>query len=117
MDCPRSTLHDWSHSALARGDAPAAFIATEAGVQCLHRLVLAIDFVITLRAGGGVRLVSEVLDLSGLSAFVGAFYGCQQALNAALEQAVVEVAAEQRQALAADSPLGRLRCAKLRPIA
>jgi len=63
--------------------------------------VLAIQFVITLRAGGGVRLVSEVLELSGLSAFVGASYGSQQALNAALEQAVVDIAAEQRQALSA----------------
>jgi hypothetical protein len=100
-------LRDWSHSALALGDAPAAlaaFIATEAGVHWLHRLVLAIHFVITLRAGGGVRLVSEVLELSGLSAFVGASYGSQQALNAALEQAVVDIAAEQRQALAAGMP-------------
>ena len=104
IGCPRSTLRDWSHSALAVGGAPAAlaaFIATEAGVHWLHRLVLAIHFVITLRAGGGVRLVSEVLELSGLSAFVGASYGSQQALNAALEQAVVDIAAEQRQALAA----------------
>ena len=86
------------------GETPAelaAFVASEAGVHWLHRLVLAIHFVITLRAGGGVRLVSEVLELSGLSAFVGASYGSQQALNAALEQAVVDVAAEQRAALAA----------------
>jgi hypothetical protein len=79
-------------------------VITQAGVHWLHRLVLAIHFVITLRAGGGVRLVSEVLELSGLSAFVGASYGSQQALNAALEQAVVDIAAEQRQALAAGMP-------------
>jgi hypothetical protein len=104
IGCPRSTLRDWARSAPAVGDAPAAlaaFIATEAGVHWLHRLVLAIHFVITLRAAGGVRLVTEVLELSGLSAFVGASYGTQQALNAALEQAVVDIAAEQRQALAA----------------
>jgi hypothetical protein len=70
-------------------------------VRWLHRLVLALQFVITLRAGGGVRLVCECLELSGLSAFVGAAYGSQQGLNAALEQAVVEIAAEQRAALAA----------------
>jgi hypothetical protein len=51
----------------------------------LHRLIVAIHFVITLRAGGGVRLISEVLELSGLSAFVGASYGSQQALAAAGE--------------------------------
>jgi len=104
IGCPRSTLRARARSDLAAGDAPAelaAFVATPTGVHWLHRLVLALQFVITLRAGGGVRLVSEVLELSGLSAFVGASYGTQQALNAALEQAVVDVAAEQRQALAA----------------
>lgn len=104
IGCPRSTLRAWACSELAAGDAPAelaAFVASEAGVHWLHRLIVAIHFVITLRAGGGVRLVSEILELSGLSAFVGASYGSQQALNAALEQAVVEVAAEQRARLAA----------------
>jgi hypothetical protein len=83
--------------------APAAlatFLAHPEGVQWLHRVVLAAQFVITLRAGAGVRLVSEFLELSGLSAFVGASYGSQQALNVALEQAIVEVAGAQRAALA-----------------
>jgi hypothetical protein len=104
IGCPRSTLRAWARSERANGDAPAelaAFVASETGVHWLHRLVLAIHFVITLRAGGGVRLVSEVLELSGLSAFVGASYGSQQALNAALEQAVVDVAGEQRAVLGA----------------
>jgi len=103
IGCPRRILRAWASSELATGDAPAelaAFVASEAGMHWLHRLIVAIHFVITLRAGGGVRLVSEVLELSGLSAFVGASYGSQQALNAALEQAVVEVAAEQRALLA-----------------
>ncbi len=104
IGCPRSTLRAWACSELAAGDAPAALaalVASEAGVHWLHRLIVAIHFVITLRAGGGVRWVSEVLELSGWSAFVGASYGSRQALNAALEQAVVEGAAEQRARLAA----------------
>ncbi|MBK1632336.1 hypothetical protein CKO31_16650 [Thiohalocapsa halophila] len=102
---PRSTLRDWAQTQGASPEVPtalAAFCACEEGVQWLHRLVLALQFVITLRAGGGVRLVCECLELSGLSAFVGASYGSQQGLNAALEQAVVAIAAEQRTALAAD---------------
>ncbi len=81
-------MRAWASSELAAGDAPAelaAFVASEAGMHWLHRLIVAIHFVITLRAGGGVRLVSEVLELSGLSAFVGASYGSQQALAAAGE--------------------------------
>ena len=99
IGCPRRTFRAWARSQPAAGDAPAqlaAFVATAAGEHWLHRLVLAIQFVITRRAGGGVRLVSEVLELCGLSAFVGASYGSQQALNAALEQAVVNIASEQR---------------------
>jgi hypothetical protein len=101
---PRSTLRGWAQADVVPAEVPgalAAFIASEEGVQWLHRLVLAMQFVITLRAGGGVRLVCECLELSGLSAFVGASYGSQQGLNAALEQAVVAIAAEQRAALAA----------------
>jgi hypothetical protein len=100
---PRTTLREWAQAEVASAEVPgalAAFFASVEGVQWLHRLVLALQFVITLRAGGGVRLVCECLELSGLSAFVGASYGSQQGLNAALEQAVVEIAAEQRTALA-----------------
>ena len=39
---------------------------------------------------GGVRLVCQFLELSGLSAFVASSYGVQQQLNVALEQGVVE---------------------------
>ncbi|MEZ5583598.1 MAG: hypothetical protein R3F37_13385 [Candidatus Competibacteraceae bacterium] len=55
----------------------------------LHRLVIAAQFVITLLGCGGVRLVCQFLDLSGLSAFVASSYGTQHKLNVALEQVVV----------------------------
>ncbi len=67
-------------------------------------MVLAAHFSITLRAAGGTRLVSEFLELSGLSAFVGVSDGAQHALNVALETAVVAVAAQQRTALAEGMP-------------
>ncbi|MCP4826124.1 MAG: hypothetical protein GY892_18725 [Shimia sp.] len=98
----RSTLQDWRRASSANA-APAAlvaFIATPEGVRWLQHIVLAAQFAITLRGGAGVRVVCEFLELSGLSVFVGASYGSQQALNAALEAAVVAVAGEQRVALA-----------------
>jgi hypothetical protein len=103
LGCARTTLRRWKQREAEAVMAPAAlatFLAHPEGVQWLHRVVLAAQFVITLRAGAGVRVVSEFLELSGLSAFVGASYGSQQALNVALEQAVVEVAGAQRAALA-----------------
>lgn len=98
----RSTLQDWRRAGTAdtAPGALAAFLATPEGVHWLLRMVLAAQFAITLRGGAGVRVVCEFLELSGLSAFVGASYGSQQALNAALEAAVVAVAEEQRAALA-----------------
>lgn len=45
--------------------------------------------IITLRAGAGVRLACEFLELSGLSAVVGAAYGSQYALSVPLQDAVV----------------------------
>ncbi|WP_093028410.1 DUF6399 domain-containing protein [Thiocapsa roseopersicina] len=106
MGVARSTLRGWCRD-VPHGDSPAgltAFARTPEGVAWLHRMVLAAHFSITLRAAGGTRLVSEFLELSGLSAFVGVSDGAQHALNAALETAVVAVAAEQRTALAEGMP-------------
>ena len=98
----RSTLQDWCKPPPV-GAAPAAlaaFVETPAGMRWLHQIVLAAHFTITLQGGAGIRVVCQFLELSGLSAFVGTSYGTQQGLNAALEEAVVAVAGEQRTALA-----------------
>jgi PAS domain-containing protein len=102
----RSTLRDW-RSECSVGPAPAAlaaFAETPEGVQWLHTQEIAAHFVITLLAGGGVRLVCRFLELSGLAQFVGASYGAQQKLNGALEEAVVAYAREERARLGASMP-------------
>jgi hypothetical protein len=69
----RSTLRDGCGE-VPRGDPPTgltAFARTPEGIAWWHRMALAAQFSITLRAAGGTRLVSEFLELSGLSAFVG----------------------------------------------
>ncbi len=66
-----------------------AALSTPAGARWLHRLVVAIHLVVTLRAGAGVRLVCELLTLSGLSGIVGASYGSQYAVNVQVQEAVV----------------------------
>jgi hypothetical protein len=102
----RSTLQEWSKP-VAVGAAPAALAAlmeTPDGVRWLHQLVLAAHFSITLQGGAGIRVVCQFIELSGLSAFVGASYGTHQGLNAALEEALVAVAHEQRAALARGMP-------------
>ncbi len=96
-----STLQEW-YKPVAGGAAPlalAAWVETPEGVQWLHQRVLAAHFCITLQGGAGIRVVCQFLELSGLSAFVGASYGAHPGLNAALEEAVVAIASEQRAVL------------------
>jgi hypothetical protein len=50
---------------------------------------------------GGVRLVCQFLELTGLLAFVAVSYGVQQRLNVAPEETVVSYASAQREKLAA----------------
>jgi tetratricopeptide (TPR) repeat protein len=106
----RSTLQDWLGQA-SSDEVPAAlrqFYASEEGVAWLHRQVSAAHLVITLLAGAGIRQVCTFLELSGLSAFVASSYGSQQKLNAALEEAVVAYAEQQRETLAAQMPARRI---------
>jgi hypothetical protein len=63
-------------------------VELEAPEAYRQRLVGAVQFVIPWRGGGGIRLVSVFLELSGLAAFVAASYGAQQKVTLALEQAV-----------------------------
>jgi len=102
----RSTLRDWC-AAVPPAGLPAevaACLATPAGVGWLHRLVVVMHLIITLRAGAGVRLVCEFLELSGLSAVVGAAYGSQYALTVRIQDAVAQQAQAQRTALARGMP-------------
>lgn len=103
LGVPRSTLRGWREALPLEGlpSEVEAALSTPAGIRWLSRLVVALHLVITLRAAGGVRLVSECLQLSGLASIVGASYGSQQALNVALQEALVEEAQAQRVALAA----------------
>jgi len=110
----RSTLRGWRAAAPLAGlpAEVAACLATPAGAQWLHQLVVVMHLIITLRAGAGVRLVCEFLELSGLSAVVGASYGCQYALTVQLQEAVATQAQEQRVALAVGMPAQELTVAE-----
>ena len=97
----RTTLQYWQQrqTELEAPAATVAFFESPEGVEMLHRLVIAAQLVITLLGCGGVRLVCQFLELSGLSAFVASSYGAQQRFNVTLEQAVVDYAEHQREHL------------------
>lgn len=88
---PRTTLQHWQKrkDALVAAPEVVAFFESPAGVQFLHRLVLAAHFVMTQVGPCGIRLVGLFLELSRLSRFVGASYGPHQKVSMAMEQAIV----------------------------
>ena len=106
LGVPRTTVQHW-RGRRERNEAPAAVVAffeSPEGAQMLQQLLVGAHFVITLLGSGGIRLVCQFLELSGLSAFIASSYGVQQRINAALEEAVVEHARMQREQLAQDMP-------------
>lgn len=102
----RGTLRHWRQRQAGCDLAPeaVAFFDSAAGLELLHRLVMAAHLVMTLLGCGGVRLVCRFLELSGLSAVVAASYGAQQQVAMALEAAVVEFGQAERARLGAAMP-------------
>jgi hypothetical protein len=103
QDLPRSTLRHWLRRQQAL-DAPApevAFFESPAGLDFLHRLLVAAHLVFTQQGPGGLRLVSLFLRLCRLDRFVAASYGAQQRLGRALEEAVLAYERDERRRLAA----------------
>jgi hypothetical protein len=101
----RSTLRHWSE-AKASAAPPALLVFTETpeGVQWLRQILVAAHWCITELGGAGIRVVDEFLVLSGLSEFIAASYGTQQAFHAQLEEHIVTCAREQRAHLGATMP-------------
>jgi len=101
----RSTLRHWHEATPSSApEGLAAFAATPDGVQWLRQVLVAAHWCISELGGAGIRVVVEFLELSGLSAFIGASYGTQQAFQAELEQQIVTCASEQRASLATTMP-------------
>jgi hypothetical protein len=97
LSVPRTTLQHWQKrkDAIDAASEVVAFFESPAGVQFLHRLVLAAHFVMTQVGPCGIRLVGLFLELSQLSRFVGASYGPHQKVSMAMEQAIVRFGQEE----------------------
>jgi hypothetical protein len=102
----RGRLRHWRQREKSNG-APlqeVAFFESPAGLDLLHRVLVAAHITVTLRGSGGVRQVCEFLELSGLSRHAASSYGCQRDFNARLEELVVEYGRQQRAALGQGMP-------------
>jgi hypothetical protein len=99
---PRSTLRHWDRRREAIDLAPALVRAFESpeGVAFLHRMVVSLVFVMTLRSPDGVRLVSEFLELSGLADLVASSVGTAHKMATRMQEEIIAFGGEQRTALA-----------------
>ncbi|RKT45572.1 hypothetical protein BDD21_3036 [Thiocapsa rosea] len=101
----RSTLRHWNASPAPLAPAAlSAFVETPEGVVWLRRILVAAHWSIGEQGGAGVRVVCDFLERSGLSAFIGASYGAQQAFQTDLEEQIVTAATELRGTLAQAMP-------------
>ncbi len=107
---PPSTFQYWSQRKrqLCLDEKEAAFFETPVGLECLHRIVAAAQFVLTQLGGGGIRRVCTFLELSQLARFVASSYGSQQKSIARMEREICEFGQQERARLADQMPLRQL---------
>jgi hypothetical protein len=90
LDIPRTTLQHWRERRENIDQAPCvvAFFTSPTGVAFLHRLVISAHFVTSFLGPGGVRLVCEFLELSGISSFIASSYGTQREVSVEIEKEI-----------------------------
>jgi len=101
---PRSTLQYWQTRKHGLDSSPAliAFFESPDGLAFLHRLVLALQFVMTFVGDCGLRLVQEVVQLAGLEPFVANSLHSRQQCSVEMETAIRRHANQERARLAKD---------------
>lgn len=103
---PESTMRHWVSRAQTSGEplAWSNFFESFEGLQLLHQIVVAINFVLTQIAGGGVRTICLFLELSGLWRFVASGYGTQCVAVQEMEKCIGKFGKQQRDNLAPNMP-------------
>ena len=109
-DIPRTTLQYWLSRKQGLDASPALvdFFESSEGLAFLHRLVIALQFVMCFLCGCGVRPVAKVLELSGLGVFVANSFGSRQKLGAAMEEELRNYALKERERLASQMAAKRI---------
>ena len=101
-DLPRTTIQYWLSRKRGLEASPALvnFFESPDGLAFLHRLVIALQFVMCFLCGCGLRPVAKVLELSGLCVFVANSFGSRQKLGVAMEEELRNYARQERERLA-----------------
>jgi len=106
LNIPRPTLQYWIAQKGQIDAEPALieFFESAVGIAFLHRLVVAMHFVITMQGAGSVRTVCSLLELSGIEQFVASAYGSQRAVTVEMEEAIVAYGQAEASRLGAEMP-------------
>lgn len=102
-EVPRTTLQYWMERKAMLDASPAwvGFFESKEGLECLHRLLVALHFVFGFLGPSGLRLIMQVIELSGLGPFVANSFGSHQKLAVGMEKEICTFGVEQREKLAA----------------
>jgi hypothetical protein len=111
---PRSTLRRWDRRREGLGLSPGAihFFESPEGVKFLRQLMTALVFVLSFRTPVGIRKISEVLELSDLSAVVAASFGPLRNLVTVMQDEILAYGEMQRDHLAAGMKPKRITLAE-----
>jgi hypothetical protein len=107
---PRTTLQHWEARQRSLDASPSliAFLESSEGLAFLHRLVIAIQFVMSYVCGCGLRPVAMVLDLAGLTAFVANSIGSRHKLGVGMEAEIRAFDQMERTRLGKQMPAKRI---------
>jgi|TARA_B110001454_G_C12700536_1_gene426359 uncharacterized protein YqkB len=107
---PRTTVIHWKKrkESIDHESEVVDFFESAIGVAFLQQMMVAVTFVLTQIAGGGIRSVSLFLQLSRLDRFVGSSYGAQQNYVMQMERIIGDFGQEERERLASKMPAKRI---------
>lgn len=107
---PRSTLQYWlaRKSTIDASEVLVSFFESPEGLAFLHRLVIAIQYVMDFVCNCGLRPIAMVLKLAGLSPFVANSFGVRRKLGAQITEKIKAYAKEQSAALSEQMPPKRI---------
>jgi hypothetical protein len=114
LGVPRTTLQHWKarKESIPIAESVINCLESADGADFLHRLVTALEFVMTEVGGCGIRLVSLVLELSHLTHFVAGSYETLRRRNIDLENYILAFGDEEQRCRSEDMPMKKISVAQ-----
>ena len=105
-EVPRTTLQYWMERKATLDASPAeiGFFESPEGLECLHRLLVALHFAFGFLGPSGLRLIMQVVELARLGPFVANSFGSHQKFAVGMEKEICAFGERERERLAAEMP-------------